>query len=78
MGFTVKIREVKYGFDVCSVTTSATKNVREHQESRDLCVKSVIKPRKKCLKELVVLQDNIVKWPKLHFILILKLEPNIT
>jgi hypothetical protein len=57
MGFTVKTEEVKYGSDVCSVTAGAMKNVQEILKSRHLC------------EESVTLQDNLVKWPKLHFVL---------
>jgi hypothetical protein len=46
MGCIVKIEEVKYGSDVCSVTAGVTKNVREQLKSRDLCVEAVIKPLK--------------------------------
>jgi hypothetical protein len=78
MGCIVKIEEVKYGFDVCSVTAGVTKSVREQLQSRDLCVETVIKPLKTCLIELAVLQDNLLIWPKLHFLLNLKFEQNIT
>jgi hypothetical protein len=37
MGFIVKIKEVKYGPDVCSVTAGVTKSVREHL-SQEICV----------------------------------------
>jgi hypothetical protein len=47
-------------------------------KSRDLRVEAVIKPLKICLKELAVLQDNLLKWSKLHFVLNLKFEQNIT
>jgi hypothetical protein len=46
-------------------------------KSRDLCVEAVIKPLKTSLKELAVLQDSLLKWPKFHFVLNLKFEQNI-
>jgi hypothetical protein len=46
MGCIVKIEDVKYGSDVCSVTAGVTKNLREQLKSRDLCVEAVIKALK--------------------------------
>jgi hypothetical protein len=69
MGYIVKIEDVKYEFDVCSVTAGVTKNVQEQLQSRDLCVEAVIKALKNMPKELAVLQDNLLIWPKLHFLL---------
>jgi hypothetical protein len=45
---------------------------------RDLCVETVIKPLKNMPKRTDPLQDNLLKWPKLHFILNLKFKENIT
>jgi hypothetical protein len=59
-------------------------NSRCHEESvgatksRDLCVEAVIKPLKNMRKKPAVLQDNLLKWPKLHFVLNLKFEQNVT
>jgi hypothetical protein len=50
MGCIVKIEEVKYGFDVCSVTAGITKNVQEQLKSRYLCVEALIKALKTCLR----------------------------
>jgi hypothetical protein len=41
-------------------------------------VEAVIKALKTCLKEQAVLQDNLLIWPKLHFLLNLRFEQNIT
>jgi hypothetical protein len=67
MGCIVKIEEVKYGFDVCSVTVGVTKNVREQLKSRDLCVEAVMKPLKTCLKELAVFAGKSFNMAKITF-----------
>jgi hypothetical protein len=67
-GSILKLREVKYGSDLCSVTADVVENLRE----------TVIITSKHILEELDVLHDNLLKLPKLYFVLNLKSEKNIS
>jgi hypothetical protein len=67
MGCILKIKEVKYGFDVCSVTIGLTKNVLEQLKSRHLCAETVIKPLKNMPNRTGLITGQSLNMAKITF-----------
>lgn len=77
-GFILKLREVKYGSNLRSVTADVMENLRKNLKSRDFSMETVIRTSIHLLKELDVLHDILLKLSKLCFVLNLKSDKNIS
>jgi hypothetical protein len=74
----MNIKEVKYRSDMCSVTAGVTKNGQEQLKTRDLCVKTVMKPHKNIPERTDRITGQSCKMAKIIILLNLKNEQNIT